>query len=112
MDHHLSLLSSLRIHIAGFDQSCFFVQISFLFLSPVGPPRHTSALWSHLRVRTGSQFQPVLAFSKKIWNVPRYLVGYHRADIAVRVVEGLSLVRLAMGRPDLAVSTTHDDRTW
>ena len=54
----------------------------------------------------------MLALSKKIWNVPRYLVGYHRADIAVRVVEGLSLVRLAVGRPDLAVSTTHDDRTW
>ena len=54
----------------------------------------------------------MLALSKKIWNVRRYLVGNHRADIAVRVVEGLSLVCLAVGRPDLAVSTTHDDRTW
>ena len=51
-------------------------------------------------------------FSKKTWNVPLYLVGNHRADIAVRVIEGLSLVRLAVRRPDLAVSTTHDDGTW
>ena len=54
----------------------------------------------------------MLPLSKKIWNVPRHLVGNHRADIAVRVVEGLSLVRLAVRRPDLAVSATHDDRTW
>ena len=54
----------------------------------------------------------MLPLSKKIWNVARHLVGNHRADIAVRVIEGLSLVRLAVRRPDLAVSATHDDRTW
>ena len=94
-----------------FCESCCLIQFC-VFFSPVGPPRHTSALWSRLRARIGSQFQPVLALSRKIWNVARYLVGNHRADIAVRVVEGLSLVRLAVRRPDLAVSATHDDRTW
>ena len=32
MDHHLSLLSSLRGHIAGFDQSCFFHSNFFFIL--------------------------------------------------------------------------------
>ena len=54
----------------------------------------------------------MLSLSKKIWNVARYLVGNHRADIAVGVIEGLSLVRLAVSRPNLAVGTTHNDRTW
>ena len=40
-----------------------------------------------------------------------HLVGDHGADIAVCVVKSLCLVCLTVSRPDLAVGTTHDDRT-
>ena len=40
-----------------------------------------------------------------------HLVGDHGADIAVCVVKGLCLVCLTVSRSDLAVGTTHYDRT-
>ena len=42
--------------------------------------------------------------------VRNHLVCDHGADIAVCIVEGLSLVRLTVSRSDLAVGATHDDR--
>ena len=79
---------------------------------PVGLLPHTSAQSNRRHGRIGNQYQPDSESLYYDANCQVYhLVGDHGADIAVRVVEGLCLVGLAVSRTDLAISTSHDDRT-
>ena len=79
---------------------------------PVGLRPHTSAQSNRQHVQIGNQYQPDSESLYCDANCQVYhLVGDHGADIAVCVVKGLCLVGLTVSCPDLAISTTHDDRT-
>ena len=75
-------------------------------------PTHYGTVSVPRQESSSSLFQIIWQNNYMILTVTgNHLVGHHGADIAVCVVKGLCLVGLAVSRPDLAISTSHDDRT-